>query len=129
MTILLLLFAIKLFPFLSGKSENIAKRIIKHEISIAVNKTRDLSGDQALKPQVKVKTKRQHQFNLELKKYKKFFEDIWPLVYMKRQKSFQAKLPRFSHIPSGLFQKGLVSLTIIRESFGIFTLLLLLFSF
>ena len=77
MTILLLLFAIKLFPFLSGKSENIAKRIIKHEISIAeVNKTRDLSGDQALKPQVKVKTKRQHQFNLELKKYKKFFEDI-----------------------------------------------------
>ena len=76
MTILLLLFAIKLFPFLSGKSENIAKRIIKHEISIAVNKTRDLSGDQALKPQVKVKTKRQHQFNLELKKYNKFFEDI-----------------------------------------------------
>ena len=76
MTILLLLFAIKLFPFLSGKSENIAKRIIKHEISIAVNKTRDLSGDQALKPQVKVKNKRQHQFNLEMKKYKKFFEDI-----------------------------------------------------
>ena len=76
MTLLLLLFAIKLFPFLSGKSENIAKRIIKHEISIAVNKTRDLSGDQALKPQVKVKTKRQYQLNLELKKYKKFFEDI-----------------------------------------------------
>ena len=35
-----------------------------------------MSRDQALKLQVKVKNKRQHQFNLELKKYKKFFEDI-----------------------------------------------------